>query len=208
MFGLTPLDWAVIVCYLLGITVIGIWTAKKVRSAASFFIGDRKFGKTMMTFFTFGTGTHSDQAVSVAAKTYQVGVSGIWYQWLWLFITPFFWLMAPIFRRTRAVTTADYFEARYNRSVSLLFAIVGMLQLMVNIAVMLKGASAMITAVSGQQINPRIAIAAMTVMFVIYGIAGGLSAAIVTDFIQGLLTIVLSFLILPIALSSVGGISG
>lgn len=208
MFGLTLLDWAVIVFYLLGITLIGIWTAKKVRSAASFFIGDRKFGKSMMTFFTFGTGTHSDQAVSVAAKTYQVGVSGIWYQWLWLFITPFFWLMAPIFRRTRAVTTADYFEARYNQSVSLLFAIMGMLQLMVNIAVMLKGASAMITAVSGQQINPRIAIGAMTVMFVIYGVAGGLSAAIVTDFIQGLLTIVLSFLILPIALSSVGGISG
>lgn len=208
MFGLTLLDWAVIVFYLLGITVIGSWAAKKVSSAASFFIGDRKFGKLMMTFFTFGTGTHSDQAVSVAAKTYQVGVSGIWYQWLWLFITPFFWLMAPFFRRTRAVTTADYFEARYNQSVSLLFAIMGMLQLTVNIAVMLKGASAMITAVSGHQIDPRIAITAMTVMFVIYGIAGGLSAAIVTDFIQGLLTIVLSFLILPIALSSVGGISG
>lgn len=54
--------------------------AKKVRSATSFFIGDRKFGKVMMMFFTFGAGTHSDQAVSVAAKTYRVGVSGIWYQ--------------------------------------------------------------------------------------------------------------------------------
>ena len=28
----------------------------------------------------------------------------------------------------------------------------------------------------------------MTVMFVIYGVAGGLSAAIVTDFVQGLMT--------------------
>ena len=48
----------------------------------------------------------------------------------------------------------------------------------------------------------------MTVMFVLYGVAGGLGAAIVTDFIQGLLTIVLSFLILPFALSAVGGIAG
>ena len=46
---------------------------------------------------------------------------------------------------------------------------------------------------------------AMTVMFVIYGVAGGLSAAVVTDLIQGLLTIVLSFLILPFALAAVGG---
>ncbi|GAI44492.1 unnamed protein product, partial [marine sediment metagenome] len=48
----------------------------------------------------------------------------------------------------------------------------------------------------------------MTVMFVIYGVAGGLSAAIATNFVQGLLTIVLSFLILPFALAKVGGMSG
>jgi Na+/proline symporter len=145
-----------------------------VRSTASFFIGDRKFGKIMMMFFTFGTGTHADHAVSVAAKTYRAGASGIWYQWLWLFVTPFFWLLAPMFRRMRAVTTGDYFHARYGRSVSVLYAIMGMMQLMVNIGVMLKGSSAMITAVSGGKINPHLAIWAMTVMFVIYGIAGGL----------------------------------
>jgi len=65
-----------------------------------------------------------------------------------------------------------------------------------------------ITAVSGGAISPSIAIVAMTVLFVSYGVAGGLNAAIVTDFIQGILTIVLSFLILPFALSAVGGMSG
>jgi SSS family transporter len=208
MLGVNWLDWLVIVGYLVGITFIGIWAAKKVKSAASFFISDRKFGKVMMTFFMFGAGTHSDQAVSVAAKTYRAGASGIWYQWLWLFCTPFFWLIAPFFRKMRAVTTGDYFEARYGRSVGLLYALTAMLQLMVNIGVMLKGSSAMITAVSGGAINAELAILAMTVMFVIYGIAGGLSAAIVTDFVQGILTVVLSFLILPFALMEAGGIEG
>ena len=95
MLGIRLIDWMVIIAYLVGITFIGIWAAKKVKSAATFFIGDRKFGKWMMAFFMFGSGTHSDQAVSVAAKTYRVGASGIWYQWLWLFCTPFFWLIAP-----------------------------------------------------------------------------------------------------------------
>ncbi len=208
MLGVSWIDWLVLVFYLTLITVIGVSAAKRVRNAASFFIGDRKFGKVMMMFFTFGTGTHSDQAVSVAAKTYRSGVSGIWYQWLWLFATPFYWLLAPIFRRMRAVTIGDYFSARYDRGVAGLYAIVGMLQLMVNIGVMLKGSSAMITAVSGGDINPGIAICAMTVVFIIYGIAGGLSAAILTDFVQGILTIVLSFLILPFALSAVGGMAG
>jgi SSS family transporter len=208
MLGVSWIDWLVLVFYLLLITVIGVSAAKRVRNAASFFIGDRKFGKVMMMFFTFGTGTHSDQAVSVAAKTYRSGVSGIWYQWLWLFATPFYWILAPMFRRMRAVTIGDYFSARYDRGVAGLYAIVGMLQLMVNIGVMLKGSSAMITAVSGGHIDPGVAICAMTVVFILYGIAGGLSAAILTDFVQGMLTIVLSFLILPFALSAVGGMTG
>jgi len=136
MLGIEPIDCAVIIIYLIGITFIGLWAAKKVRSAASFFIGDRKFGKVMMAFFMFGSGTHSEQAVGVAAKTYHVGASGIWYQWLWLFVTPFFWLIAPFFRRMRAVTTGDYFEIRYGRSVSGLYAAMGILPLLVAIGVM------------------------------------------------------------------------
>jgi len=208
MFGVNIIDWLMIGIYLVGIMLVGVWAVKKVKSSTSFFMGDRKFGKIMMIFFMFGTGTHSDQAVGVAAKTYRSGASGIWYQWLWMFSTPFFWLIAPIFRRMRAVTTGDYFEIRYNASVSGLFALIGMLNMMFSIGTMLKGSSAMISAVSGGSINPKVAIIAMTVMFVIYGVAGGLSAAIVTDFIQGLLTLVLSFLILPIALIKVGGMEG
>ena len=82
MLGISLTDWLVIAFYLLGITFIGSLAAKKVTSSASLFMGERKFGKAMMVFFGFGSGTHSDQAVSVAAKTYAVGASGIWYQLL------------------------------------------------------------------------------------------------------------------------------
>jgi SSS family transporter len=208
MLGIEAIDWAVIIVYLVGITFIGLWAVKKVRSTASFFIGDRKFGKIMMAFFMFGSGTHSEQAVGVAAKTYQVGASGIWYQWLWLFVTPFFWLIAPFFRRMRALTTGDYFEVRYGRSVSGLYAVMGILPLLVAIGVMLRGSGKLVEAVSGGDIKSNVAIIAMTVMFVIYGVAGGLSAAIATNLVQGLLTIVLSFIILPFALSKVGSMSG
>jgi Na+/proline symporter len=83
-----------------------------------------------------------------------------------------------------------------------------MLQFMVTIGVMLRGAGAMVDAVTGGGISVELAIWAITVMFVFYGIAGGLNAAILTDFVQGILTVVLSFLILPFALDAVGGIGG
>ena len=83
-------DWLVIIVYLRSLAVIGVWSARKIRTASSFFISERDFGKTMMTFFSFGTGTNTDQAVSVVSKTQVSGVSAIWYQWLWLFATPFY----------------------------------------------------------------------------------------------------------------------
>ncbi len=207
MFGLHVADVAVLVVYLLGITALGAWMAVKVKTLGDFFM-PRRFGKAMMIMHGFGTGTHSDQAVSVASKTYTVGLSGIWYQWLWLFATPFYWLIAPMMRRFRAITTADVFELRFNRSVAMLFAVVGMGQLMVNIGVMLKGSSAVIEASTGGHVPADIAIGVMTVLFVVYGVAGGLGAAIVTDFVQGCLTVVFSFLLLPMILGAVGGMGG
>ena len=207
-FGIHIADWVALAVYLVGITILGVWMARKVKDRTDFFMGGRRFGKVFMIFFSFGTGTHSDQAVGVAAKTYTAGLSGIWYQWLWLFSTPFYWLIAPIFRRTRALTTGDYFDARYDKSVSGLFAVVGVLQLMVAMGTMLIGSSAIITAVSGGAITKWEAIWTMTILFVIYGVAGGLAAAVVTDFVQGILTIVLSFMLLPSALYLVGGMSG
>lgn len=207
MFGLHIADVVVLGLYLVGVTGIGIWAARRIRSVADFFM-PRRFGKVMMITHAFGTGTHSDQAVSVASKSFTNGLSGIWYQWLWLFATPFYWLIAPVMRRFRAITTADVFEARFSPSVGMLFAVVGMANLAINIGVMLKGSSAVVHASTAGHVSSNVAIAVMTVMFLVYGMAGGLSAAIVTDFIQGVLTIVFSFVLLPFILNAVGGLHG
>ncbi|MHC4494333.1 MAG: sodium:solute symporter family protein [Planctomycetota bacterium] len=204
MANLHIADISVIALYLLGVTFIGIWSARQIKTSADFFLPHR-FGKVMMIMFSFGTGTHSDHAVSVSAKSFTNGLSGIWYQWLWLPVTPFYWLIAPVFRRFRAITTSDIFESRFSPSVGILFAVVGVLNLTFNIGVMLKGSSAIIFASTGGMISAELATAMLTVIFVIYGVIGGLGAAIVTDFIQGILTIIFSVLLLPLVLNAVGG---
>ncbi|MCR9292649.1 MAG: sodium:solute symporter family protein, partial [bacterium] len=205
--GLHLIDGLVVVLYLIGITIMGVWMGRRLRGLDDFFM-PRKFGKGMMMMHAFGTGTASDQAVTVSSATFRTGLSGIWYQWLWLFVTPFYWLIAPIFRRFRAITTADVYELRYDRSVAVLFAIVGIASMCIKIGLMLKGAGALVDAGTGGLIDASVAIIAVTLMFVIYGAAGGLGAAIVTDYIQGILTIAFSFMLLPFILSEVGGISG
>jgi Na+/proline symporter len=207
MLGLHIADICILGLYLMGMAAIGVWTAKKIQKSSDFFM-PRRFGKAMMVMFGFGAGTHSDQAVGVASKSFSDGLSGIWYQWLWLPCTPFYWLIAPVMRRFRAITTGDVFEARYNRSVAILYAVIGMLNLSVNIGLMLRGSSEVISASTQRLLSANVAILLMTVVFVVYGVAGGLAAAIITDFIQGILTIIFSFLLLPLILNAVGGMDG
>ena len=134
-----------VIAYLLGITALGVWMARRVKTVSDFFM-PRRFGKAMMITNAFGTGTASDQAVVVASATFRSGLSGIWWQWIWLPATPFYWIIAPIMRRLRAVTTADVYALRYDRSVAMLFAVVGIYGLAVKIGLMLVGAGALVHA--------------------------------------------------------------
>ena len=214
--GLTWIDWLVLGCYLILVTVIGVWSVRKVKDMSDFFMGGRRFGKVFMMFFAFGSGTSSEQAVSVAAGSFRYGLAGIWYQFLWLWATPFYWIVAPVFRRMRALTTSDFFEARYDTSTATLYSLLGTLMSVIFISAALYACGEMIEGLAGG-IDPLTgeayfpagwAIAAMTVMFVLYGLAGGLGAAIITDFIQGVLTIVFSFLLLPFAFFVAAQVAG
>jgi Na+/proline symporter len=206
--GMQWIDVVVLLAYLLGVTAMGIaWTVRKVRGVNDFFM-PRRFGTPMMIMHAFGTGTSSDQAVSVASATFRHGVSGIWYQWMWLFATPFYWLIAPIMRRFRAVTTADVLTLRYDQSIAVLFALVGIANMALKIGVLLKGAGALVDACTGGMIDANLALALITILFIVYGTAGGLAAAIATDFIQGMMTIAFSVMLLPPLLGAVGGMAG
>ena len=208
MFGLHPVDVVVIVVYLLILVVIGLISAGSVKNTGDFFVGGRRFGKIMMALLGFGTSVHADNVVGVVSKSYQVGLAGIWYEWLWLMLTPFYWITAPIIRRIRVVTTADYFLKRYNRSIATLYAVMGIIIMMLTIGIMLLASGRIVEAVTGGAVPYFAAVLAITAMFVAYGIAGGLVSAIYTDSIQGALTVILSFIILPFALARIGGFHG
>ena len=206
LFGLHFLDWTAIAVYLLCITWIGYRTKSSIRSREDFYMAGRRFGKVLMIFHSFGAGTHTDQAVAVTGACYRNGMSGIWAQWQWMFTTPFYWLLAPVFRRSRCLTTAELFNDRYGASASLLFVFVSVVSITLNIGIMLQGTGLVIFSMTNGAISQSAAIGIMTVSFIVYGIAGGLVAAVITDMIQGIFIIILSFLMVPYALYSVGGL--
>lgn len=208
MLGLRAIDIVVLISYFLVIAAIGIISTRLIRNREDFVLGGRRFGKILMALFTFGAGTHAESAVGVASQSYKVGFAGIWYQWVMLFTMPIYWLLAPVFRRARVLTTADFFERRFGSRFMLLYASFALFVLISMTGVMLYGSAKMVEALTGGAISWQLSILIIAGVSFTYGIAGGLVAAVWNDFFQGILTIVMSLLIIPFFWSHIGGLHG
>lgn len=205
---IAPLDWAVLVAYLVVITGIGLLVGFRVRRSGEYFLGGRRFGPWLMIGQSFGVGTHAEMPVALAGAVYTSGASAIWYQWKNLFITPFYWIMAPVFRRIRRTTMAEFTEDRYGSWMGAIYIVFALCYFIINTGSMLKGAGKVISQATGGGVAVNEIVVAMTVMFILYSFVGGLVAAAWTDLFQGFLIIVLSFMLIPLGWNLVGGLDG
>jgi Na+/proline symporter len=205
---LTLLDTVVLVGYLAIVLGIGIVAARRIKNSDQYFLGGRRFGKWVMIGQSFGTGTHAEMPVSLAGAVYSFGLSGIWFQWKNLFVTPFYWLLAPLFRRFRRTTMAEVFEDRYGSWMGTLYTLFALAFFTINLASMLKGAAKVIDQAVGGGLPIDLLVIGMTLVFVAYSLIGGLVATAWTDFVQGFLIIALSFMLIPLGWGIVGGMDG
>lgn len=208
MESISHIDIAVIVVYLFAVLGLGVYQARKIKTTGDYYAGGRKFNKFYLMMHALGTASHADEPVSVIGGAYEKGLSGIWYTYMFLPLTPIFWLLAPFIRRLRFVTVADFFRVRYDASLALMYTIMGVLKLSIGIGVTLKGTAAIFASLANGAINENYAIAGMTLVFVIYGFAGGLRATVITETIQGPLIVVMSLVLVPFGFYHVGGFAG
>jgi Na+/proline symporter len=206
--NIATLDWVVLIAYLIVITAIGLAAGYRVRRSGDYFLGGRRFGPWLMIGQSFGVGTHAEMPVALAGAVYSLGASGIWYQWKNLFATPFYWIMAPVFRRMRRTTMAEFMADRYGSWMGAIYIVFALCFFIINTGSMLKGAGKVISQATGGSLPVNEIVAAMTVMFILYSFVGGLVAAAWTDLFQGVLIIVLSFILIPLGWPVVGGLPG
>src|SRR4051812_3125377 len=204
--NISTLDIAIIVGYLVAALGLGLYQALKIKSSGDYYAGGRKFNKFYLMMQAPGPPPHAEEPLSVIGSSYQKGIAGIWYTYLFLPLTPIFWLIAPYIRRTRFITTADFFRYRYNNSLAVMYSVLGVLKMSVAIGLGLKSVATLYSAIAGGSRASEIwVILAMTVVFVSYGFAGGLRATVLTETIQGPLIIVASLLLLPFGIYKLGG---
>ena len=214
--GLHYAIWIVLVLYFVGMLLMGWWSKRGIHNQEGYLLGNRRFGVTMMVMHAFGAGTHPGNVAGVMSQGVVSGASGIWVSWMWLFGTPFYWIIAPIIRRMRCLTMADFFRERFGRSASILYIIVAAVGMIVFLAGVLLATTRTVQGMMGKAATQDSEIwffgilFVSTAVFIIYSYWGGIIAAIRTDMIQGLMIIALSFIAIPAALGleQVDGLAG
>jgi len=214
--GLRYEIWIVLVLYFIGMLLMGWWSKRGTHSQEGYLLGNRQFGVSMMIMHAFGAGTHPGNVAGVMSEATVSGASGIWISWMWLFGTPFYWLIAPIIRRMRCLTMADYFQERFGKAASVLYIMVAAVGMVVFLAGVLLATTRTVQGMMGLGMGPESdgwffgILLVSTAVFIVYSYWGGIVAAIRTDMIQGLMIIALSFIAIPAALrlNEVGGLAG
>lgn len=202
------LDTLVVIVYFFGITGYGLWLTRRVKNSDGYFRGNRSFNKWIMIAQGFGAGTHSENFVAQTGASFQLGFASIWYQWKNMVITPFYWLIAPWYRRSERTTVGEIVEDRYGKKMALFYSIFAILFFIFAQGAMLKGAGKVISVATSNMISTDGVVFAMTVAFIIYSFFGGLVASAYATFIQGLMIILLSIMLIPLGIGEVGGVSG
>ncbi len=217
LLGLHIEIWVVLVIYFCAMLGLGWWSKRRIHSQEGYLLGNRQFGVGMMVMHSFGAGTHPGAPAGVMSKTVTGGASGIWVSWMWMFGTPFYWLIAPLVRRMRYLTMADYFQNRFSRAAAVLYIVIATAGMTVLLASVLLATTRTVQGIMGKSTAGLQGdiwffgiLTVMTVVFVIYSYWGGIVAAIRTDMIQGLMIIALSIVAIPAALQrpEVAGLDG
>jgi Na+/proline symporter len=205
---MSPIDYIVLAAYFVSITSFGLWMARKARTSDAYFRGERKFKWYIMIGQAFGVGTHAEMPVAQTGATFSQGFATIWYQWKNMLITPFYWLIAPFYRRSERTTVGEIIEDRYGSTMGLVYSVFAISFFVFNMGVMLQGAAKVISVTTGNIISPDMVVLVMAAAFIIYSFAGGLIAAAYTDFIQSFLIITLSVMLIPLGLKEINGFAG
>ncbi len=213
ILGLHYAIWIVLVIYLLGMLMLGWFSKRRANSQEGYLLGNRGFGWLSMVMHAFGAGTHPGNAAGVVAATVKGGASGVWISWMWLFGTPFYWLIAPVVRRMRYLTMADFYEKRFGKAATLLYIAVASVGMTVFLGGVMLATTRTVQGMMGKQGSDAWFFGILlvsTAVFLVYSYWGGIVAAIRTDMIQGFMIIALSFIAIPAALKlpEVNGISG
>jgi len=184
------LDLAIILIYLLGILLVGVWVVRKQKmTSSSYFLAGRSLNWALVGAALFASNISTIHLVGLAAAGYRDGMVQGNFEWMAAFLLILLGLVfAPFYFKNKISTLPEFLEKRYggaSRSLLAFLAIMGALFL--HIGVSLYAGAVVFETFFG--IDKWYSIIIISLITSIYTVLGGLKSVVITETIQTVILI-------------------
>ena len=228
---MTGVDWLILAVYMLGTLVLGLWLSRRNRSEDDYFVAGRSLSGWLAGASMAATTFSIDTPLYVAGLVGTQGLAGNWQWWgFGLAHVAMAVVFAPLWRRSGVMTDAAFTELRYGGATAawlrgtkafLLALPVNCIGIGYAFLAMRKVVEAL-GLVSNQTVfefqgnvgfgivtlglsDTVLLLAVVAVLVLIYTVAGGLWAVVVTDFVQLVLAMLGALAVAWAAVHAAGG---
>ena len=211
---LSVIDWLIICAYFVISLAIGIWASKQAgEDTKSFFLAGRNMPWWLLGVSMVATTFSTDTPNLVTDLVRQNGVSGNWAWWAFLLtgmLTVF--VYANLWRRSGVLTDIEFYELRYSGKAAAFLRGFRALYLGLVFNILVMGAVSLAAVKFGEIVLGLpgwITLIIAGSITLAYSALGGLTAVIITDFVQFILAMIGSMwgMFYILGLPEIGGLS-
>ncbi|WP_085993124.1 sodium:solute symporter [Oceanobacillus senegalensis] len=188
MGSFQPIDYIILVAYLLFILYIGIAVAKKEMKGKEFFKGDGSIPWWVTSVSLFATLLSPISFLSLAGNSY----ADSWQLWvaqlgLLIAVPVAIYFFLPVYRDLNLDTAYEYLERRFDKKLRVIASVLFIIYQIGRMSIIMYLPSIALSAVTG--IHAVWIILFMGAIATIYSSFGGIKSVLWTDFIQGVVLI-------------------
>lgn len=205
---LDGIDYAVVIVYLIGIMLVGLYFKRFVHSSRDYFLAGKSlpFWAIGMSIVVSDIGAQDFVGVSGGAYRYGIAVGNF----DWIGSVPAMLLGAfifiPYFWKAGVYTIPEYLGRRYNNALRSLASLTWIIFFAFNLGIIFWASAKLLDTLMGWSYWQSIIVTALVVG--VYTFCGGLTAVVFTDVVQMVIMFAGGILVVVLGLHRVGGLSG
>ncbi|MFH1923863.1 MAG: hypothetical protein ABIP48_28730 [Planctomycetota bacterium] len=203
-----PLDWIMIVLWVVGTSAFGVYFQKHVRSTRDYLLAGRRLRWWQIGMAQSADAVDATDFVAVSGHGYRAGLSQLGFAWWGMGIGSILLsrYVAPLLYRTGVYTNAEYLELRYTRSLRIASAVLQTFYRFVAMAMVVYAMATMFHVITG--IDRWHAVGVAMGLTLLYVFTSGQLGVVMAAIPQVILMLITSILVFAYAAREVGGWGG
>jgi len=213
-------DYILIALYFAIVIWIGFYAARKNKGADDFFKASGQVPWFVAGVSSWVSGFSAFMFVAAAGYTYKngLGTALVFTSATWAYLAGYFYF-APMWRRARINAPLQFLTRRYSSSTTYFYTVTAILPQVIGIGQGLYILCIFVSSALGferevfhllgwELSGLQLSMLVVGLVMIVYSVAGGLWAAVISDAVQGLIILVMSIIVFPVTFAYLGQGSG